>query len=173
MEKWEESMRLPLLHIPDNGDYRTGRSAPHLSSGLESKLRNLADDVSVAIGGTASGDWPHAIVFDGMRWHARAYCFEHREFRDFIMARILQCELTENENVDASVDDCWNTEVTLTLVTASNLTEGQKRVVALEYGWRSIGCRFRPEKRCSYMCSDNFRWSQTTSVLSIIISGRE
>lgn len=77
---------------------------------------------------------PHAIVFDGMRWHARAYCFEHREFRDFVMARILQCEPTENENVDASVDDCWNTVVTLTLVTASNLKEGQKRAVALEYG---------------------------------------
>jgi len=66
---------------------------------------------------------PHAIVFDGMRWHARAYCFEHQEFRDFVMARILEGEKIDDSNVDVSKDDCWKTLVTVVLTTASHLTE--------------------------------------------------
>lgn len=77
---------------------------------------------------------PHAIVFDGMRWHVRAYCFEHQEFRDFVMARILEGEKLDDSNVDASKDDCWKTLITVILTTASHLTAGQKRAVALEYG---------------------------------------
>jgi len=77
---------------------------------------------------------PHAIVFDGMRWHVRAYCFEHRDFRDFVMARILKCQFGENSTIHLSEDECWNTMITVVLVTASNLTDGQKRAVALEYG---------------------------------------
>ena len=77
---------------------------------------------------------PHAIVFDGMRWHVRAYCFEHQEFRDFVMARILEGETIDESSVDVSKDDCWKTLVTVVLTTASHLTEGQKRAVALEYG---------------------------------------
>jgi hypothetical protein len=77
---------------------------------------------------------PHAIVFDGMRWHVRAYCFERQEFRDFVMARILKCEKSDDSNVDVSKDDCWKTIVTVMLKTASHLTAGQKRAVALDYG---------------------------------------
>lgn len=77
---------------------------------------------------------PHAIVFDGMRWHVRAYCFERQEFRDFVMARILEGETVGEPNVDASKDDVWKTLVTVVLTTASHLTAGQKRAVALEYG---------------------------------------
>lgn len=77
---------------------------------------------------------PHAIVFDGMRWHVRAYCYEHREFRDFVMARILGGEKVDESNVDVEKDDCWKTPVTVVLSTASHLTAGQKRAVALEYG---------------------------------------
>lgn len=77
---------------------------------------------------------PHAIVFDGMRWHVRAYCFEHQEFRDFVMARILEGERVDEPNVDTAKDDGWKTQITVVLTTASHLTVGQKRAVALEYG---------------------------------------
>jgi len=32
---------------------------------------------------------PHAIAFDGFRWHARAWCFTDQCFKDFLLARIL------------------------------------------------------------------------------------
>ena len=31
---------------------------------------------------------PHAIAFDGHRWHARAWCCDRQEFRDFVLTRI-------------------------------------------------------------------------------------
>ena len=31
---------------------------------------------------------PHALAFDGHRWHARAWCCEREEFRDFVLTRI-------------------------------------------------------------------------------------
>ncbi|MGA3851258.1 WYL domain-containing protein, partial [Escherichia coli] len=30
---------------------------------------------------------PHAIGFDGFRWHARAYCETDRTFKDFLLSR--------------------------------------------------------------------------------------
>jgi hypothetical protein len=77
---------------------------------------------------------PHAIVFDGMRWHVRAYCFEHQEFRDFVMARILEGEKIDSPSVDPNKDDCWKTAVTVMVKTAPHLTTGQRRAIALEYG---------------------------------------
>ena len=36
---------------------------------------------------------PHALVFDGLRWHARAFSYTHHEFRDFVLARMSSAEL--------------------------------------------------------------------------------
>jgi predicted DNA-binding transcriptional regulator YafY len=80
---------------------------------------------------------PHAIVFDGMRWHVRAYCFEHSDFRDFVMARILKGKNSGESSVDASSDACWNTPVQVVLKIAAHLTAGQKRAVAWEYGMKN------------------------------------
>src|SRR6266498_672883 len=35
---------------------------------------------------------PHAIGYDGFRWHARAFCHEHEDFRDFVFARMLKVQ---------------------------------------------------------------------------------
>ena len=32
---------------------------------------------------------PHALAFDGFRWHTRAWCVDRQEFRDFVLSRIL------------------------------------------------------------------------------------
>src|ERR1700761_7596833 len=31
---------------------------------------------------------PHALASDGLRWHARAYCFLHEDYRDFVLTRM-------------------------------------------------------------------------------------
>ena len=31
---------------------------------------------------------PHALGFDGRRWHMRAYCHTRNEFRDFVLGRV-------------------------------------------------------------------------------------
>ncbi len=33
---------------------------------------------------------PHAIGFDGFRWHTRAFCLTDRSFKDFLLSRIME-----------------------------------------------------------------------------------
>ena len=79
---------------------------------------------------------PHAIVFDGIRWHVRGFCHEHNEFRDFVLARTTEVELDSSglPTATGAGDREWNSFVELTLASAPHLSEGQKRAVELDYG---------------------------------------
>lgn len=77
---------------------------------------------------------PHAIAFDGFRWHARAYCFTRKDFRDFVLARMLKVEVDQPSNIDAALDTQWATNVRLLLVPHPQLSESRRRVVELDYG---------------------------------------
>jgi hypothetical protein len=77
---------------------------------------------------------PHAIAFDGFRWHARAYCFTRKDFRDFVLARILKVEVDQPSNIDAALDTQWANNVRLLLVPHPQLSESRRRVVELDYG---------------------------------------
>ncbi|HGM5918030.1 TPA: WYL domain-containing protein [Stenotrophomonas maltophilia] len=77
---------------------------------------------------------PHAIAFDGFRWHTRAWCFADRCFRDFLLARILDVRGTSLSDIDATQDADWHTLVTLEIGPHPELSDRQKKVVALDYG---------------------------------------
>src|SRR5690606_16377849 len=79
---------------------------------------------------------PHAIAFDGFRWHARAYCFTDGCFKDFLLARILDIRDTRPSDIDASQDVDWHTHVTLEIGPHPGLSDAQKKVIALDYGMR-------------------------------------
>lgn len=77
---------------------------------------------------------PHAMAFDGFRWHIRAYCFSRKAFRDFVIARMLSVELGEPSSVDAALDTQWSKIVRVILVPHPALSESRRRVVELDYG---------------------------------------
>jgi hypothetical protein len=77
---------------------------------------------------------PHAIAFDGFRWHARAYCFARKDFRDFVLARMMSVELGEPSSIDTALDTQWTNNVRLVLVPHPQLSESRRRVVELDYG---------------------------------------
>ncbi len=79
---------------------------------------------------------PHAIAFDGFRWHARAYCFTDGCFKDFLLARILGIRDSRPSDVDRGQDADWHTHVTLKIGPHPGLSDAQKKVVALDYGMR-------------------------------------
>ena len=79
---------------------------------------------------------PHAIAFDGFRWHARAYCFTDDCFKDFLLARILGIRDSRPSDADPSQDADWHTYVTLEIGPHPGLSDAQKKVVALDYGMR-------------------------------------
>lgn len=77
---------------------------------------------------------PHAIAFDGFRWHTRAYCFARKGFRDFVLARMLTVERGEPSPINPALDTAWTTNVRLVLVPHPQLSESRRRVVELDYG---------------------------------------
>ena len=56
---------------------------------------------------------PHAIAFDGFRWHTRAFCQTDETFKDFLFSRIIATRGIEaSEGTDAADKD-WQEYVTL------------------------------------------------------------
>jgi hypothetical protein len=80
---------------------------------------------------------PHAIGFDGFRWHTRAYCHEHKSFRDFVIARILKVHGSGPSEADHKTDASWHQKIDLVLAPHPDLSPGQKTAVALDYGMKN------------------------------------
>lgn len=77
---------------------------------------------------------PHAIGFDGFRWHARAFCKTDEVFKDFLLSRILKTRGVEASEVTDAADSDWQQHVTLEIGPHPELSENQKKVIALDYG---------------------------------------
>jgi len=77
---------------------------------------------------------PHALGFDGFRWHLRAWCHERADFRDFVIARVLALRGTQKSEVDFTTDRGWHQEVTLKIGPHPKLTGGAKEAIELDYG---------------------------------------
>ena len=77
---------------------------------------------------------PHALVFDGLRWHARAFSYTHHEFRDFVLARMLSAELTVSTEIDTSEDVAWHEFMDVRIGAHPGLSESQKEAVEFDYG---------------------------------------
>lgn len=80
---------------------------------------------------------PHALGFDGIRWHLRAWCHSNNAFRDFLIARILEVRGSKPSIADPSSDTGWNNEVTLKIGPHSGLKGGSRDAIELDYGMES------------------------------------
>ncbi|WP_334108398.1 WYL domain-containing protein [Methylobacillus sp.] len=84
--------------------------------------------------------WPHALVFGGTRWHARAYDEERADFVDLVLQRVLSAKPMTKGILPANlVDSEWEKIVTLEVIPKKNLTKTQAEVVAQEYGMTKKG----------------------------------
>lgn len=84
--------------------------------------------------------YPHVLVFSGIRWHARAWCSDRLEFRDFVINRMSDAKETGEprpEQAYPHVDSAWNTKVTIQFVPSGDLSESAKKVIEREYGMRA------------------------------------
>lgn len=90
---------------------------------------------------------PHAFGFDGLRWHARAWCHSRQIFRDFAVGRLeVLGQESDVPEIDPALDGGWNTEVTVVLVPHPDLTPSQRRVVMRDYGMVKDRCELRCRK---------------------------
>lgn len=77
---------------------------------------------------------PHALAFDGFRWHARSFCEKSGEYRDFVISRILETRQTKAAQKPAASDVAWDEMVDLEVGPHPDLSPNQKRVIELDYG---------------------------------------
>lgn len=77
---------------------------------------------------------PHALGFDGHRWHVRGWCHRREKFLDFVMARVLQVVDHREENIDYTLDQAWHQTGRIRLGPNPRLTSPQRRAIALDYG---------------------------------------
>ncbi len=86
---------------------------------------------------------PHALGFDGFRWHLRAHCEESDGFKDFLLARVIETRSTRPRTCDPTADRDWHTRTELVIVPHPGLTDAQRRVVATDYGMTDARVRIR------------------------------
>lgn len=87
---------------------------------------------------------PHALGFDGQRWHIRAWCFENNDFRDFVISRIQDVDEARPTNIAPADDEWWQSYVDVVVRPRKGLTPGQRAAIEVDYGmakgqlvWRS------------------------------------
>jgi WYL domain len=80
---------------------------------------------------------PHAMAYDGARWHVRGWCHETKIFRDFVISRIASVGEERPASVDSREDVSWSTFVDMILVPKPGLSEPQRLAVEAEYGMQT------------------------------------
>lgn len=77
---------------------------------------------------------PHNLVFSGVRWHVRAYCEKHRDYRDFVINRIKSIDDEMGEAIENSQNDkLWHQKVDLKVCPNPNLSKAQQALIARDY----------------------------------------
>ena len=77
---------------------------------------------------------PHALGFDGQRWHIRAWCFENNDFRDFVISRIRNVENARPTTISSSDDERWHSYIDIVVKPRNGLTPGQRAAIEVDYG---------------------------------------
>lgn len=96
---------------------------------------------------------PHSIVFDGVRWHVRAYC-ERRDsqgngggFKDFVLSRFHgEAEIEDFAPSHTRTDDTeWNHIVPVLIEPDARLDANRRKAIEMDYmmsqGQLTIPCR--------------------------------
>jgi len=121
---------------------------------------------------------PHALVFDGFRWHARAFDRETGEFRDFVLGRILKARAASGTEADPGDDTDWNESVELEIAPHPDLTEAQAKAIALDYGITKRSARLPVRRALLYYALkrlglDHDPDSRPPNVQQIVLLNRE
>jgi predicted DNA-binding transcriptional regulator YafY len=77
---------------------------------------------------------PHAFVYNGERWHARAYDHTTAKWCDLVLGRVEASQVLPNHGEPCSADIDWDTEVTLTFEADRRLLSQQQRTLLRDYG---------------------------------------
>lgn len=80
---------------------------------------------------------PHALGYDGWRWHVRAFCADERDFRDFVLGRVAETAEVGPAAAKPEDDHAWANESTVEIEPNPALGDAQKRALELDFIMRS------------------------------------
>ncbi|TWO68064.1 WYL domain-containing protein [Caenimonas sedimenti] len=88
---------------------------------------------------------PHALGYDGFRWHVRAYCHSSEKYKDFVIGRMTDVSLAGASEKGSGQDESWHRVLQLVIAPHPLLPAGAKRAIRLDYGMidgiLSLSCR--------------------------------
>jgi hypothetical protein len=117
----------------------TRNPQPHLAQPI---LRAIDNKLAIDIGYTSltSPEYkdriiePHSLIFDGLRWHVRAFCRKNMSFRDFVLSRFNGEVINEGKaQHDSSNDHQWHQKITLEIEPDPRLSRPQQQVISDDY----------------------------------------
>ena len=76
---------------------------------------------------------PHAVGFDGFRWHVRAFCHVHGDYRDFVLGRVRSAVSEGPTEIDPKDDADWHNFIEAIIVPHPRLSQAQKQAVESDY----------------------------------------
>lgn len=76
---------------------------------------------------------PHALAFDGFRWHVRSRCEKDGTYKDFVLARMREMRSFRPEGVDGEMDRGWHERVRVIIGPHPGLSEGQRKAIEVDY----------------------------------------
>jgi hypothetical protein len=77
---------------------------------------------------------PHALAFDGFRWHTRAFCQNSKVFKDFLLSRIAAGGEQGSRTTVPTSDEAWHTEVVIEIGPHPSLSASQRHAIEMDYG---------------------------------------
>jgi len=91
---------------------------------------------------------PHTLVFAAGRWHVRAFCEKHRDYRDFVLSRFRGIPEPCGDMLDdhgLAEDKDWHTRVEVRLIPDRRLPCRERALVAADFGMEdgelNLSCR--------------------------------
>lgn len=76
---------------------------------------------------------PHALAFDGLRWHVRAWACDRGDFRDFVLSRMAEVGESEPASFNPADDLEWHTRTVLRLEPHPGLSGAQRDAIARDF----------------------------------------
>ncbi len=77
---------------------------------------------------------PHSLVYDGVRYHVRAYCEKNGGYRDFVLSRFSgEFAFEGGAQYTKEQDELWNTFLEVVICPDHRLDDKQKRCIEYDY----------------------------------------
>lgn len=100
---------------------------------------------------------PHALGFDGFRWHVRAWCHVRERFRDFVLARMLADGETRPSEIEPMSDVAWHKTIGLCIAPHPSLIGQARRIIELDYGMEDGQLEIRSRLSLSFYLMRHLR----------------